>query len=260
MINLYSEVCLLITHYNRSSSLKRLLKSFKDGSIEFGQIVVSDDGSKPEHLEIIENLQNEYHFELIKTPKNKGLGNNINKGQSAVKTKFTLYVQEDFVPQDGFNLNFQKALVVMKEDLKVDLIRFYAYFKYPYLINYDDTFSEMKFSNSLFKLNHLKFYVYSDHPHIRRSNFFEKFNHYKEGIKGDETEFDMCLCFIKNGGRGLFINDFKLMFDQLNSSEEPSTMQRNSWDMNDLPFLRYLRIVYLKIRLLKNTLQLIFYK
>ena len=29
-----------------------------------------------------------------------------------------------------------------------------------------------------------KFYAYSDHPHLRRSNFLEKFGRYSENTKG----------------------------------------------------------------------------
>ena len=43
-------VTLLVTVYNRSRSLDRLLDAFKQLNCHFGDIVVSDDGSKPEHL------------------------------------------------------------------------------------------------------------------------------------------------------------------------------------------------------------------
>src|SRR4051812_31264401 len=94
----FPEITLLVTHYNRSSSLERLLSAFRQLGCRFDGIVVSDDGSKPEHLEKLKALQPVYNYQLITTPKNGGLGNNINKGQDAVKTKYTLYVQEDFEP------------------------------------------------------------------------------------------------------------------------------------------------------------------
>ena len=80
----FNNVSLLITHYNRSRSLERLLKTFSNQHIHFGEIIVSDDGSKQEHLDLIHYLQQQYHFRLVTTPVNKGLGNNINKGQDAV--------------------------------------------------------------------------------------------------------------------------------------------------------------------------------
>src|ERR1700760_1806914 len=138
----FDAITLLITHYNRSQSLERLLKTFGDQGIEFGDIVVSDDGSKPEHQERIKEMAGPYHFRLITTPVNKGLGNNINKGQDAVNTPYTLYVQEDFDPFPGYKKHLQDALSIIDERSDIDLIRFYAYFKYPYLKPYRDGFSE----------------------------------------------------------------------------------------------------------------------
>src|SRR5690554_1095320 len=95
-VHRFEDVTLLITHYNRSRSLERLLRAFQDLGFQFGGIVVSDDGSRPEHLERLHLLKEAFNFNLVTTPKNRGLGNNINKGQDAVTTPYTLYVQEDF--------------------------------------------------------------------------------------------------------------------------------------------------------------------
>src|SRR5215217_1207972 len=103
----FDDVTLLITHYNRSQSLEQLLKSFAVLHCKFEDIVVSDDGSKPEHIDYLHTLQRQFEFRLITTPKNRGLGNNINKGQDAVQTPLTLYVQEDFTPALIFPEKFQ---------------------------------------------------------------------------------------------------------------------------------------------------------
>lgn len=260
MRNLYyfPEVSLLITHYNRSQSLARLLQAFKDQQFMFGEIVVSDDGSKPEHQFKLKQLQTDFDFKLIKTPQNKGLGNNLNKGQDSVSKPFTLYVQEDFVPVPGFAAHFQDALQLMENEPKFDIIRFYAYFVYPYLKPYQKGFSEMIFSNRT--INHLKFYYYSDHPHLRRSSFLQKFGRYPEGIKGDLAEYQMAISFIKNKGKGLFYNQFNTLFDQCNSSAEPSTMRRSNWRQNKNFIVLMARAVYLKYKLLKGHLDLLMAK
>jgi glycosyltransferase involved in cell wall biosynthesis len=250
---LFPNVTLLVTHYNRSSSLKRLLEAFKQIGCTFGDIVVSDDGSKPEHVEKIKAFQPAYNFRLITTPKNKGLGNNINKGQDAVKTPYTLYVQEDFVPKEIFPQHFKDALDIMNEEPTMDIVRFYAYFPYPYMKSYKKGYSEMKFSISPFYSNHLKFYFYSDHPHLVRSNFFEKFGRYAEGQKGDITEYRMCLAFIYHKARGLFYNEFTTLFDQLNSPDEPSTMARADWRESRNPLFLLARAAYLKVKLARWT-------
>jgi len=250
----FNEVSLLITHYNRSQSLERLLQAFAAQQCVFGEIIVSDDSSKPEHQIKLKQLQTVYQFKLIETAKNKGLGNNINKGQDAVKMPYTLYVQEDFVPMPGFAHHFNDALQMMQSNQKLDIVRFYAYFIYPYLKPYHKGFSEMIFST--WTLNHLKFYYYSDHPHLRRSSFLNKFGRYAEGIKGDLTEYRMAISFLKKQGGGLFYDQFNTLFEQHNSAAEPSTMNRSSWRQNKSKITLIARYFYLKIKLLKCHLDL----
>jgi glycosyltransferase involved in cell wall biosynthesis len=238
----FKDVTLLITHYNRSQSLEQLLKSFEQLGCRFEDIVVSDDGSKPEHLEYLRTLQPAYKFRLITTPVNKGLGNNINKGQDAVKTPLTLYVQEDFTPAAIFPDSFTNALNIINRRPEIDVVRFYAYFRYPYLKNPENGFYEMAFH--MLKPGYKKFYVYSDHPHLRRSSFFTKFGRYMEGRKGDVTEYGMMMSFLKNKGKAVFYRDFQELFTQKNSEAEPSTMKRNVWRESDNFFLAQLRHLY----------------
>ncbi|REA57061.1 glycosyl transferase family 2 [Dyadobacter luteus] len=242
----FSDVTLLITHYNRSSSLERLLKAFSDLDCHFGDIVVSDDGSRPEHLEQLSEIHRTYPYRLVSTPVNRGLGNNINKGQDAVKTTYTLYVQEDFVPKAIFPANLTTALKFLQQRSDLDVIRFYAYFKYPYLKSIGQGFSEMVFRFSA--PGYKKFYYYSDHPHLRRTSFFEKFGRYPEGIKVEATEYKMMISFLKNKGKALQFDDPSALFDQLNSSDEPSTVSRNKWRVNNNPLIVFLRHLYRHIK------------
>ncbi|WP_336447960.1 hypothetical protein, partial [Klebsiella pneumoniae] len=68
-----------------------------------------------------------YGFKLITTPVNKGLGNNLNKGQKAVSLPLTLYVQEDFVPDDTIGDILTNAPEILEERPDFDMVRFYAY-------------------------------------------------------------------------------------------------------------------------------------
>lgn len=238
----FEEVTLLITHYNRSQSLEQLLLSFQALNCRFGDIVVSDDGSKPEHVDYLLLLQKKHDFRLVTTPKNRGLGNNINKGQDAVKTPLTLYVQEDFTPTPIFPESFTHALAIMAEKPDNDVVRFYAYFEYPYLRNPREGYYEMDFK--VWKPGYRKFYAYSDHPHLRRSNFFDKFGRYAEGQKGDVTEYRMMMSFLKNKGKAYFYKDFTGLFVQKNSEAEPSTMKRNMWRESNSFLLTQMRHLY----------------
>lgn len=242
----FKGVTLLITHYNRSNSLEHLLNAFKSLKCSFEDIVVSDDASQPEHLEKIQGLQNKFSFKLITSAKNGGLGHNLNKGQDAVQTPYTLYVQEDFEPQQGFPEKLKYSLEEMEKRPDLDIIRYYSYLKYPYLKPYHNGFSEMYVYP--FAANYKKVYYYSDHPHLRRSSFFQKFGRYQEGIAGDKCEYKMCVSFIRHQGKGLFYNDFQSLFHQKNSSEEPSTMTRSKWTQSKNPFIFYIREVYRQIK------------
>ncbi|UEG53833.1 glycosyltransferase [Mucilaginibacter daejeonensis] len=256
----FPDVTLLITHYNRSRSLLRLLETFSQQNFSFGGIVVSDDGSQPEHLEVLKHQQSVYGYDLVTTPKNRGLGNNINKGQDAVTTPYTLYVQEDFEPKPAFIDHFRDALGYFEADPELDIARFYAYFAYPYTKPYGKGFVQMIFKPQLWASNHLKFYVYSDHPHLRRTSFFQKFGRYAEGVKGDITEYRMARSFIRNKGKGIFFERFNDLFYQKNSSDEPSTMDRAGWRESRNPLMLALRAVYLKVKLARWTYDVLYKK
>ena len=252
---LFADVSLLITHYNRSASLEKLLSTFREKRCAFAEIIVSDDGSTQEHLTCLRHLQQEYDFKLIVAAVNSGLGNNINKGQDAVTSDFTLYVQEDFRPTEAFAPNFQNALTILKSRNDLDIIRFYAYVKYPYLKYYKLGFSEMLIKPWF--TDYMKIYCYSDHPHLRRHNFLQKFGRYDEQVKSDRMEYRMCISFIQNKGKGVFFDDFKSLFIQENSETEPSTVQRSNWTNSKNPLITCLRYLY---RQLKYNYDICFYK
>ncbi len=253
----YKNITLLVTHFNRSKSLERLLFKFKNLSISFGGIVVSDDGSKPEHLAYLKELQLQYNFRVITTPINKGLGNNINKGQDAVETPFTLYVQEDFVPKPAFVKKLSQASDFMEEDKEIDFVRFYGFYIYPHLKTVKNGFSEMIFKHSFIWEGYRKFFYYSDQPHLRRTNFFKKYGRYDEGIKPDRTEYNMMMTVLSVGVKGYFCEDFTASFDHDNSTEEPSMIERSSWRGNTNVFVSISRHIY---RYIRFNLELIIFK
>lgn len=240
--NHFDNVTLLITHYNRSKSLERLLDHFSRTNSSFHEIVVSDDGSQKEHLDYIEVLKNRYDITLITTATNRGLGHNINKGQDAVKTAYTLYVQEDFVPLEPFDEHFQHAVSFLEDDKSLDIVRFYAYQKFPKTKPYKYGFSKMIFDPWSGNVN--KSTMYSDHPHLRRSSFFNKFGRYSEMKNPEKTEYDMMISFLQNKGCGLLFDAYKSTFDQVNTSIEPSTMKRKFWRYSDNFFIKQALYIY----------------
>ncbi len=248
----FKDITLLVTHYNRSRSLERLLAAFKERNILFGDIVVSDDCSKPLHQTYLQKLQTQYPFRLVTGPVNKGLGHNLNKGQEAVKTPLTLYIQEDFIPAPDFAKQLNNALDIMEERADMDMVRFYAYTQYPHLKQYKNGFSEMEFK--FWSFTYKKYYYYSDHPHLRRSNFLEKFGRYKEGVKGDQTEYHMMMSFLQKRGKAMFYQDYQGLLTQENNAAEPSTMKRNFWRESHHPMVGLARELYRYLKFNVNYL------
>jgi glycosyltransferase involved in cell wall biosynthesis len=246
----FEEITLLITHYNRSSSLERLLKSFEDKHISFNEIIVSDDGSNQEHLSRLNQLKEGFGFQLIRADKNRGLANNINKGQRAVHSPYTLYVQEDFIPNEQFRKRLIDGLGLMKENPQIDLVRFYAYHKHPYLKPLRDGFSEMEFN--FWRPGFWQFWCYSDHPHLRRSDFLQKFGNYREGISSDKAEFQMAISFLQKRGKAIIHEDFRNIFIQKNSRQEPSKVTRKKFrkylQLTDFFLIKMVRTVYRNIK------------
>ncbi len=238
----FEHVSLLVTHYNRSNSLEKLLSSLEREGCYFGEIVVSDDCSKPEHIAKLEVLRDRFHFTLITANRNGGLAANINKGQAAIKTAYTLYVQEDFIALPGCLEHLRNGMTLMAENPDYDFVRFYAYDKYPFLQPHKFGFSTMHFK--FWSLSFGKFNFYSDHPHIRRNSFTAKFGGYKEGISGDKTEFAMMMSVLRKGGKSFFFNGYKSVFEQENTAMEPSTMSRGYFRNSGNFLVAMVRVIY----------------
>lgn len=218
----FDDLTLLVTHYNRSMSLEKQLNEFSK-QCSFAEIIVSDDCSNSQEIKKVIELQKQYNFRLVRSDSNKGLGNNINKGQKEVKTNFILYVQEDFVPfPEAVNIIYD-GLNELQTSPELDIVRLYAYNKFPYLKEYKKGFSEMLFKPII--KGYRQYYYYSDHPHIKRSSFLNKFGPYKEGITPEQTEYRMMINFLKRRGKGIFFNDYKSVF----FIAADSVTKRTSW-------------------------------
>jgi len=250
---IFPDTTLLITHYNRSSSLERLLSRLRELSCNFGAIIVSDDASDTEHLVRLEQLQRIYGLELVTAPVNKGLANCLNKGQDAVKTPYTLYIQEDFVPSAFFPQRLADARLIMNDHADIDYIRFWSHYRFPTLKPFGKGFSETVYNPWI--MNHLNFFMYSDNPHLRRSNFFSKFGRYIEGVKADVAEHNMAIRFIQKKGKGLFYDQYDTLFAHDQLDHEPSTANRADWRQSSHPLYLVFRSLYLKYKCLKCMYQ-----
>lgn len=157
---------------------------------------------------------------MVTATTNGGLGNNINKGHYAVTTPYSLYVQEDFEPTELSPSKLEDALTFLQQDKYLDLVRLRAFFEPPIKEPFEKGFSKIKFNWA--HSSHIKFYCYSDHPHLRHSDFLEKFGRYIEGEGVDLTEMDTALRFIHRGGQALFYDDFSSFFTTKEPPPKPA--------------------------------------
>ena len=246
---------LLITHYNRSESLSILLQRLEDLQIKFFEIIVSDDCSAEKHLNQLKNLRERFNFTLLTTPKNKGLGASLNALHNHASSDYLLYVQEDFVPGKALAAALDKGYKLLHNDPQWDLIRFYAFpwAQFPYQKKFKDGFNELVFSISPWYASHLKFFMYSDHPHLKRKNFAKKFGPYKENVKPDIAEQTMCRSFLKNNGKALYFEQNQTLFEHENTEEEPAYQRHKSSLVMKLKNYKPVYWAYLKFRLMKET-------
>lgn len=241
----FNDITLLITNYNRSLSLENLLRTLQKINCTFKEIIVTDDGSEQKHLSRIRSLQRQIPFRLLTSAQNEGAGHNMNKGQRAVKTPYTLFVEDDFEPTSRFPIVLKEALLQLESRQDLDIVRFYAYFRYPYLKPYSAGFSEMVIPP--LAVDYRKVHYYSDHPHLRRSSFLEKFGAFSEATPPDQTEYKMCISFIQKKGKGLFYDDHKALFFH-NNTLENSTIQRSTWKTSKRPAVKFLIGIYRQIK------------
>lgn len=254
----FKDVTLLITHYNRSRSLERLLAALSKLQCAFEDTVVSDDASRPEEMQEVKRLQEIYKFRLVTTPVNKGYGNCINKGEDAITTPYTLYLQEDFVPFDIFPEHFKSALQFLNEDQSLDYVRFWALGEMHLdLKPYGKGFSEMIYKVS--NLYHFKFYQFTDTPNIRRNNFRKKFGRYREGIHGDKTDYYMAISFLHNKGKGLFFDAYDTLFAHDDIEEGSRIRSLKNWRQSEHITIRFLRFFFLRYKWLKGIWLVMFY-
>jgi len=246
---------LLITHYNRSESLGILLQRIEDLQIKFFEIIVSDDCSNNLHLQQLKNLQKRIPFTLLTTPKNKGLGASLNTLHNHATSDYLLYVQEDFVPGKALAPVLDKGHKLLHNHPQWDLIRFYAFpwAQFPYQKKFKDGFNELIFSLSPLYASHLKFFVYSDHPHLVRKSFTQKFGAYKENVRPDVAEQTMCRSFLKNNGKALFYEQNQTLFEHENTEEEPGYQRNKSSLSIKLKNFKPVYWTYLKFKLIRET-------
>ncbi len=93
------ELSVVIPTYNESARIESSIKSIQDyfkSKKIIGEIIISDDFSKDNTVEIVENLmKTQSNLKLLKSPKNYFKGFPVKKGMLEAKGKFIIFADAD---------------------------------------------------------------------------------------------------------------------------------------------------------------------
>lgn len=182
--------CLFIT-FNRSHLLKTAVESLRGGFAKSNlpyEIVISDDGSAPEHVTAIRALNADI---LALSDGNRGLGNNCNKGITACRMPFILQIQDDW-RFTGDASELRSAIEILKEDAQIGIIQFTA-------INSDlATVKRRSAAGVRYRVyanDYLPWYrggrrPYSDRPHLKSRSFVDHIGPYVEDAPMTAVELE----------------------------------------------------------------------
>jgi glycosyltransferase involved in cell wall biosynthesis len=156
-------------------------------------VIVSDDCSKPEHLERIRRMGFD---RVISAERNGGLGRNNNKGLRAVTTEFCLMVQDDcmLVTPEAIG----RSMKVLRADPSIGMVRLHGEadlfpltprevdgVRYWVCDHRSDKYAELKAQPGK------RLRIYSDQPHVRRITLHQKIvGFYVEGTPMEVSEMD----------------------------------------------------------------------
>ena len=106
------KITIIICSYNNSSYLKRCLESVFNQSLShnYYNVILVDDKSKDNSLEITKKYSNKKNFKIIKNYKNIGLVKSCNKAIKSAKTKFIVRVDSDDYISKKFIATFLKHI------------------------------------------------------------------------------------------------------------------------------------------------------
>ena len=184
------DVSVLFITYNRSDLLEIALRSIRE-RMDFGnfrvEFIVSDDASDPAHLSRVRSLPFDKH---VLSAKNRGLGNNCNKGIANCSGEYILQIQDDFEFVGARTLLFT-ALKIMQIDRDVGIIQLLNETPgLPHEVrSLEDGTQYMVFENDgIAKLWDTGARPYSDRPHLKRRQFCNDVGPYREGMRLDVME------------------------------------------------------------------------
>lgn len=246
-------VSVIFITYKRLDLLTRTYEAFRSictyPKLEY---ILCDDGSP----RALQKKMRELQFDTyLFAEKNKGLGNNQNKGIVAAKGEYLLQLQDDWLCHGPGDF-IQGALEVFAKKPDIGLIRLWNHkgFNIPYDLYQTADGRRVRIYESVY--DHLPSerhdYVYSDRPHIKRRSFHEKLGYYREDIFMNDMEIEFCERFEKQTEiKGATIEEYAETFEHIGTEQTFNRSQKRANLRDRLEkhwFLRYPWNAYVALR------------
>lgn len=150
------KLSIIIPLYNTEKYIARCIRSCVEQSVESSdyEIIVVNDGSTDNSLQIAKSFENDYPHITVVTQKNQKQGAARNKGLTLAKGEYIWFVDSD----DWIEPTAVKDLITIVQDNKVDIIRF-------------DAFDHKNEQITPRLCNHIANHIYNRHEAFLENNF-----------------------------------------------------------------------------------------
>ena len=260
------KISIVISVYNGEAFLNTALLSIQNQDLKDIEIVMVDDGSKDNSVNLIKELmKTEPRIVLYENKENKGPFYTKAKGVLLSKGKYILVMDEDdmYVQRDAF-----RCLYVESERNNLDILGFYTRHSGASIGRYRNTFGEKKKIMYQPEVSNLMFY-YDSNGSIKRfggllSNILVKANLFKKVIKlVDEKNLntfmfcheDFILFFLlsRYAYNAKYIDRVFYIFLHTWNPNDPKIVLRNQYKVDDIKNKQCLSYINFFEIIFKNT-------
>ncbi len=182
-------VYIILTTYKRTEVALKTIRAIKK-NLKWSNIgwLISDDGSPPEHMDVLKKeIGGAYSLHTYNS-KGKGVGHGMNWGINKVKelgAKLFIMCEDDW--ELVRPLDFAPYVSLLMEHSSISMIRM-GYLSYGITGELFPAIDKLwlKLFNTGFT------YTFSGHASLRHLRFHEEYGMYTEGLSPGETELSMC--------------------------------------------------------------------
>ena len=260
------KISIVISVYNGEAFLNTALLSIQNQDFKDIEIVMVDDGSKDNSVNLIKELmKTEPRIVLYENKENRGAFYTKTRGILLSKGKYIMVMDEDdiYVQRDAFSSLYAEA-----EKDNLDILGFYPRHSGARIARYRSSFEEKKKIMYQPEVGNLMYY-YDSEGRIKRfggllSNIFVKANLYKKVIKlVDEKNLnaymfcheDFILFFLlsRNAYNAKYVDRVFYIFLHTWNPNDPKIKFRNQFKENDIKTRQCLSYINFFEIMFKNT-------